>query len=338
MMANHKYLLPAKIENASGAIIGRPGRILTVKKHQYHIVDGYTITGDAPKEFIRLYEYGFARKSISKKWPLYIAKTGHKWYPFESITEYLLNALGSEFGLDMADSKIAWIGGQLRFLSRYFLKSKEQELIHGADIFAGFVHDKELVEEIEREQLARDLFTLQFTKSALQFTFPYHWEEILNKFVRMLLFDALVGNNDRHFYNWGVVRHIESKHEPYFSPVYDTARGLFWNEPEKKIVALSADKNRFNIYLSKYCINSRPKVGWEGAKNINHFQLVHNIYNYEFGISRIEVNDLFLRSRFEELIESVKFYVSDIFSVERTKLILECLRYRYKEISKLIGE
>jgi hypothetical protein len=337
-MANHKYLLPAKIEKSSGAKIVRPGKILIVKKHQYHIVDGYTITGDAPKEFIRVYEYGFARKSSPKKWPLYIAKTGHKWYPIESITEYLLNVLGSKFGIGMAESRIAWIGGQLRFLSRYFLHTKQQELIHGADIFAGFVHDKELVEEIEREQLARDLFTLQFTKSALQFSFPYHWEEILNKFVRMLLFDALVGNNDRHFYNWGVVRHIKSKHELYFSPVYDTARGLFWNEPEKKIVSLSTDKVRFNNYLIRYCKNSRPKVGWEGVNNINHFQLVHNIYKYEFGISKDEINDLFLHSRFEDMIGSVDVYFSDILNTERTKLILECLRYRYMEILKLIGD
>jgi hypothetical protein len=332
------YLLRCNLEKSSGMRINHPGKILCVKKHQYFIVDGYTITGDAPKEFIRVYEYGMARKSSPNKWPLYIAKTGHKWYPVESITEYLLNILGTEFGLEMAESKVAWIGGQLRFLSRYFLKSQQQELIHGADIFAGFVHDKELVEEIEEQQLARDLFTLQFTREALKFTFPYQWEEILNKLVKMLLYDALVGNNDRHFYNWGVVRHIESKHEPYFSPIYDTARGLFWNEPEKKVKALLTDKNRLNSYLRKYCKNSRPKIGWEETKNINHFKLVYNIYKYEFGISKSEIKSLFLRSRFDKLIKSVEFYVPGIFSEERTKLILACLRYRYSEILKLIGD
>lgn len=336
-LAKNRYLPPAKLEKNSGAVIKSPGKILTVKKHQYKIVSGYTITGDAPKEFIRVYEYGKARKSNPGKWPLYIAKTGHKWYPTESITEYLLNILGTKFGVEMADSKIAWIGGQLRFLSRYFLDSKDQELIHGADIFAGFVNDKELVEEIEREQLARDLFTLQFTRDAIQATFPHHWEDILNKLVRMLLFDALVGNNDRHFYNWGVVRHIESKHEPYFSPIYDTARGLFWNEPEDKVKALMKDKPRFNLYLSRYCKNSRPKVGWEGSNNINHFKLVHDIYKYEFGISRNEINDLFLQPRFEELVNSIEYYFADILSTDRIELIAACLRYRYKEIVKIIG-
>lgn len=326
-----------KLEKHSGARISRPGKIFTVKKDQYYIVNGYTITGDAPKEFIRIYEYGAARKSSPNKWPLYIAKTGHKWYPTESITEYLLNILGNEFGLKMAESNVAWIGGQLRFLSRYFLLSQKQELIHGADIFSGFVNDRDFVEQIEEQQLARDLFTLQFTKDALEFTFPYHWETILNQFIKMLLFDALVGNNDRHFYNWGVVRHIESKHEPYFSPVYDTARGLFWNESEKKVLTLWKDKKRLQPYLSRYCENSRPKTGWEGIANINHFKLVSKIYKYEFGITKSEIKDLFSRSRFEQMMKSVELNFSCILGIERTKLILECLHFRYNEISKLIG-
>lgn len=327
-----------KLEKYSGARISSPGKILTVKKHEYYVVDGYTITGDAPKEFIRIYEYGAARKSKPNKWPLYIAKTGHKWYPTESITEYLLNILGKEFGLKMAESNVAWIGKQLRFLSRYFLSSQKQELIHGADIFAGFVNDLEFVEQIEEQQLSRDFFTLQFTKEALKFTFPFQWQTILNQFIKMLLFDALVGNNDRHFYNWGVVRHIESKHEPYFSPVYDTARGLFWNESEKKVLTLWKDKNRLQTYLSKYCKNSKPKIGWDGATNINHFKLVYNIYKHEFGISKSEIKNLFLRSRFERMMKSVELNFSGIIGIERTKLILECLNFRYNEISKLIGE
>lgn len=335
-MIKHEYLPVYKLEKNSGARIKKPGKIQTVKKHQYCIVDGYTITGDAPKEFIRVYDYGEARKAEPKKWPLYIAKTGHKWYPTESITEYLLNLLGVEFGLEMADSKIAWIGGQLRFLSRYFLTSNKQELIHGADIFAGFVNDRDFIEQIEEQQLARDLLTLQFAKSALEFTFPFHYEAILNQFVKMLLFDALVGNNDRHFYNWGVVRHIESKEEPYFSPIYDTARGLFWNESEKKVVALYKDSKRLENYLPKYCINSRPKIGWERTININHFKLVCNIYKYELGISKSEINNLFLPSRFERMINCVELNFSNILGTERTKLILKCLNYRYNEISKLI--
>ena len=60
----------------------------------------------------------------------------------------------------------------LRFLNRYFLK-KEQRLVHGAEIYAGFL------------------------------------------------------SNDKDF--------VENKHEPYFSPIYDTARGFFGIQSARRL-------------------------------------------------------------------------------------------------------
>lgn len=54
----------------------------------------------------------------------------------------------------------------------------------------------------------------------------------------MLLFDALTDNNDRHYYNWGVISHIKNEHKPYFLPVYDTAKGLLWNVSDEKVISL----------------------------------------------------------------------------------------------------
>ncbi len=131
----------------------------------------------------------------------YIAKTGHKWYPNESITELLLNNVGSALGLTMAKSKLAIISGQLRFLSEYFLPSPEYELVHGADIFADYVMDKVWVEDVEQKKLARKFFTFQFAEKAIQKAFPQNFSDLLPEFVKLLIFDAIVGNNDRHFYN-----------------------------------------------------------------------------------------------------------------------------------------
>lgn len=87
-----KHLQPDRIENYSGFRAGL-GKIEILKKHQYYVTD-QPVSGDAPKKFIKHYEYGSAAKRNPNKWPAFIAKTGHKWYPIESITEYLLNRLG----------------------------------------------------------------------------------------------------------------------------------------------------------------------------------------------------------------------------------------------------
>ncbi len=78
--------------------------IPTLKKHQYFIINEYSISGEAPKDFIKVYDYGKARKSNKRKWTLYIAKVRHRWYPNESITEYLLNRVGEKLEFNMAFS------------------------------------------------------------------------------------------------------------------------------------------------------------------------------------------------------------------------------------------
>ncbi len=328
-----------KIENFSNkrklVIKGIP----VIKNCNYMVLSGISVTGDAPKAIVRIHNKNENRKYFKRnchRWSMYIAKTGHKWYPIESLTEYLLSLLGEDFGLNMAESSIAIIGGQLRFLSKYFITSPRAELVHGADIFAGYLGDKDFVEQVEEQALSRDLFTLQFVEKAIDYLFPFQKEEIMNNLVRLLLYDALVGNNDRHFYNWGIIRSINQSFTPYFSPVYDTARGLFWNDHEEKIIRRTRTCREREQYIQKYCKISRPKIGWEGEKDINHFKIVEKIYNSEFYISKTEVKELFLQTVLDKMFETIDSHFSNLFSNTRVELIKECLKYRHNEINKIL--
>ena len=170
-----------QVINRSGFEISSQGALPPLRKGYYYTVVGQTIAGDAPKDFIRAYTYGKAKRANPRKWPAYIAKVGHKWYPNESITEHLLTRIGQVLGLQMAESSLVSAHGQVRFLSRYFL-GRNQNLVHGAEIFAGYLEDKDFVEEVERVGATQDLFTFQFVKEAIQAQFPrsgkFHPEEV----------------------------------------------------------------------------------------------------------------------------------------------------------------
>lgn len=326
-----------QIERYSNSLRAVPAGITQVKRCNYSVYRGKTIMGDAPKELVRIYSYSkdnHFRKINVKRWPLYIAKTGHKWYPIESITERLLCRLGEVFGLRMAESGLAMIGGQVRFLSKFFLNGIDEELVHGAEIFAGYIGDEDLVTQIEEQQLSRDMFTLQFVDKAVEYQFSFCREDIMRDLVKMLLYDALVGNNDRHFYNWGIVRSITQAFQPYFSPVYDTARGLFWNDTDEKLE--NRYKNHGNTYLKKYCEGSRPKIGWDGEKNINHFGLVEKIYSNEFFLRKNEIKALFLQTNLEKMFAVIDSEFSHLMSETRIKMIKLCLEYRYNTILELL--
>ena len=301
-------------------------------------VKGITVSGDAPKGFVRLYEYnrdGRIRRNNPESWPLYIAKTGQKWYPIESITEYLLNRLGTAFGIKMADSKLSMINGQLRFLSRYFLHKKKESLVHGAEIFAGYLEDQAFVESVEKANLSRLLFTLRFVEKAITKAFPSEKEPIMKQLVKLLLYDAMVGNNDRHFYNWAVIQPFDKCHKARFSPVYDTARGLFWNVPDEKLKMRVRQKD-VSRYVMKYCEDSRPKLGWEDVKDINHFRLVEEIFKNEFYISKDEMRSLFDDGMLFAMKTIINQEFFRLLSEVRIFMINKCLDYRHQKIKEIL--
>lgn len=329
-----------KIEHYTDARLLAVRKIPVIKRGNYFVDDSVTVDGDAPKKFIGVYDYQLLEhkhRTKQKNWIRYIAKTGHKWYPMESITELLLNKLGTIFGLTMAESRVAMIGGQLRFLSRYFLHPGKEELVHGADILAGYLNEStRYVEEVDEQRMTRDLFTLHVIEKAVSCLFLYQKDEIMHELVRLIIFDALVGNNDRHFFNWGVIRSVENRFQPFFSPVYDTARGLFWNYSEDKLKDIVEVNKTVDSHIRKYCKGSRPKIGWEGEKNPNHFQLVQQICMNEFYVTKDEVNTMLNPVVLEQMITEIRQGFQPLMSVNRVSMICKCLVYRFNELRKIV--
>lgn len=301
-----------------------------IKRQSFIVLPDFSVGGDAPKDFIKLYQYGRVRRKNAKNWIGYIAKVGHKWYPNESITEFLMSCIGNSLGLKMANSKLTIISGQIRFLSEYFLISNYHELIHGADIFANYIADRDLVEEIENSKLAREFFSFQFTCKAIETVFSENSDLIIRDFVKLLMFDAIIGNNDRHFYNWGVIRSIDGRNQPCFSPIYDTARGLFWNRSEKKLSEIRTQKQDA-VYLQNYVNKCLPKIGWDGEKDLNHFELIAKIKK-NYPIYKDIIDELVTEEKEEKVLIALKKQLSGLFTVNRLHFITECLKLRFNKL------
>ena len=333
-----KQLLPREqIINWSGFEIRNQGVLPPLRKGYYYTVAGQPIAGDAPKDFIRAYTYGTANRSDPRKWPGYIAKVGHKWYPNESITEHLLTRIGQLLDLKMAESYLVSAHGQIRFLSRYFLE-RNQNLVHGAEIFADYLKDDQFVEEVEQEGATQDMFTFQFIKDAIQEQFPDQARSILEGYTRMLAFDAIVGNNDRHHYNWGVVVHGHRRHKPYFSPIYNSARALFWNNEESKLEEIKKYPNpqRLPAFIARYVKNSRPKTGWDGVNRPDHFTLIQKIYQ-NYPDLRSVMSDLCHQQLLQRIRETLNGEFGPLMSALRREIILHCLKHRLYLFKKAIG-
>ena len=319
--------------HCSGKIVNE-NYILKLKEKDY-IVKNYKLDGDSPKDFIKAYFFvpDSNTKRVNKNsWPSYIAKTAEKWYPHESVIEYMINRIGQCMGLHMNEIKLVKINEQIRFLSKYFLNENES-LIHGAEICGEHLGDKEMAEEIAKNKdTSRELFTFQFIKDSIRTLFPFSFETILFDLVKMVTFDALVGNNDRHFYNWGVIASKKKTSKlPTFAPIYDSARGLLWNSSDERIVRIHNNKSR---KIDNYINNACPRISIEENTGANHFELIDFLKRHNNEYHKIVV-DLSSKQIENSIIKMLDKEFYHLFIRERCELITLILMERFKKIREI---
>src|SRR2546423_66537 len=105
-----------KSQYCSGVILNESS-IYLLREENYR-VKSYQLDGDAPKQFIKAYfpeDGGVVKKNHPQSWCSYIAKTAEKWYPVESVVEYMINRIGQELGLRMNEVKLVKANTQVRF-------------------------------------------------------------------------------------------------------------------------------------------------------------------------------------------------------------------------------
>jgi len=339
-MKFNKNIIKSKLrietpKNCSGSL--NKNNIPILKEKNYYVNEDYQLDGDAPKQLIMVYSYqpkSKIRRMKPKTWTPYIAKTAEKWYPHESIIEYAINRIGYCLQLRMNEVKLLEINNQIRFLSRYFL-NKDEMLYHGAEIFGAYLEDEQFAKKIANSQkTARDFFTYEFVVESIKSVFQKYSSQLISDLVKILTFDAIVGNNDRHFYNWAIVTYKKRcPKKPFISPIYDTARGLMWNESDQKIKILTM-RHYFDKKINDYILNSCPRISIDANKSANHFELISFIKNQSSEF-RDMINQIASDRNEAHVYEMLKKEIFPLFVKERRKIILLILKKRFKKIRSI---
>jgi hypothetical protein len=312
-------------------------RIPILKNNHYYVVDRF-LDGEAPKQFIKAYFFQEGKNLVSNLnlWDGYFAKFGGKSYPLESVLEFTMNRIGDYLGLKMNETRLVVVNGQVRFLSKNFLR-KGKKLIHGIELLAEYIEDKELVDEVNKDRKTRRQYmTFEIFEDAINKVCRPNCDEIIDSLIQLVCFDAIVGNNDRHFYNWGLIGDtLKTKNSPpTFAPIYDTARGLLWNITEPKIRELYKQVISGSKYLEDHVSKTKPRLSYFGNDEANHFELLAFLSKrkttYRLTIQRlisIENEKLVLNNLEQEL----GFYFTD----ERKYLMYEILKLRFKKLREV---
>ena len=112
-------------------------------------------------------------------------------------------------------------------------------------------------------------------------------ENAFNDFIGIMVFDALIGETDRHEENWGLLK-IDNMYE--LSPIYDSGCNLLreckdLNILNKKI----GSEDKFTSYINK----SLTYIYNENEKQFTHFELIKYLYELYPSIVTEHINKLY---------------------------------------------
>ncbi len=305
-----------------------------LKKRHYYIVD-IPLDGDAPKQYIKAYFHYKNCPKVGKPsmWDGFFAKSGGKSYPHESVTEFLINKIGEFLGLNMNETRLVIANQQIRFLSKDFIKP-DKKLIHGIEILAEYYEDKDFVLEINKDRKNRRAYlTFEEIEKSIIHVYPKESDDLLTSLIQLITYDAIVGNNDRHFYNWGVIGDVFNAETTnvLFAPVYDSARALLWNKMEKKVLEMyrqfKAGSNELDYYINK----SKPRFSFDDNPEANHFELIEYLSNYKSKYQAI-ITELINIETENAVIRELNGHLSCFFSEERVILVEAILRKRFEKL------
>lgn len=169
----------------------------------------------------------------------------------------------------------------------------------------------------------------------------------INTISKILLFDALIGNSDRHHSNWGITEtkgflSVEKGVFPVnamtLSPLYDNGSSLCSYINESDIETILKDKIRYESIINT---KSKSAIGWNNIRPIRHFELIKNLRN-EYYDETVKFVINIKKNITEQSIDTILSNFDDnIISGQMKKLLKKFIidrRNRIIEIYNLDGE
>lgn len=180
-------------------------------------------------------------------------------YPTEFWSEIAASKIGQMLGFNLLDYDIGFDKNdeqQIGCLSKSMVEHTENKLSEGVDFLRGFDSSYNPKKDETR-------YTVEFIKEALTY---FELSEFLPNFIEMLIFDAIVGNSDRHQENWGFISKFRETIQEIDKEITNT-KGFFATiEPKfRKFITKSALKRKElqeqkNIVLNKSLLKAQSQI------------------------------------------------------------------------------
>lgn len=224
---------------------------------------------------------------------------GNKNYKHEFWSEIIASYIGRYLGFNTLEYNIAKKGDLVGCLSRK-MNDDNSSLIEGMSLLTGYDNS------YSSKKDSYQLYTLELIFKALNFYKVKHED-----FNRMIIFDFIIGNSDRHQENWGFISYTktDSIHKLYsfvrnkrklksflkwiiplfirsrftrkmintqineFAPIYDSGSSLVRELSDDKIDSSLKDKNMFQGIINR----AKSEIRRENGKKFKQKDIIKEI-------------------------------------------------------------
>jgi hypothetical protein len=214
-------------------------------------------------------------------------------YPLKSPGELWAEKLASEFGkvygCNVPEADLARRENKNGVLAYSFL-SRNESLVEGAALF------------IEVDSNFDPHIMNGYDVQLIQTLLPD--AKLFEDFLRIMLFDALIGNQDRHVENWGIIEVLGGN--KYLSPAYDNSSSLGWQLSEQYVSEVMHDPARLTAFIK----GGKSMVRWHNRK-IKHLEMIDLLLKEHTEIIKREIEKLELLT--DDTINSLTYAVPESF-------------------------
>lgn len=269
----------------------------------------------------------------------YLFKRSHNRYPDQFWSEVVAYRIGCLLGVEVPPAFVAYNSktSHCAALVEWFYIDGKESFTLGGDWL------QKLYPEFDRKtgsqhNLIENSELLQAISKNKSNYFVTDWHQW---WVDALLFDALIGNTDRHQDNWGLIYVKENNKVKYkLSPLFDNGTSLGHERLINHI--LNWDDSNYERYITNK--NARHHVKWEKKSNDNgpvkngHFELLEHVLN-EWPWTRAMAQ---AKLNFSE--EDMSDALSDLIDIkspvplsnDRRNFILRLLVHRHRRLKALL--